>query len=151
MKVVKAPAAYEPEATSIFFAGSIEMGAAEDWQTKLAKELEDIDGLALNPRRDDWDSTWKQSLDEPKFVEQVEWELDAMDAASVIAMYFDKDTKSPITLLELGMHANDDKLIVFCPEGFWKRGNVQVVCERQGIPMAESWKDFVALIRAALA
>lgn len=151
MKVVKAPNAYEPEATSLFLAGSIEMGTAEDWQTRLTKELEGVEGLILNPRRDDWDSSWTQSIENEQFREQVEWELDAMEAASVIAMYFDEETKSPITLLELGLHANEDKLIVMCPEGFWRRGNVEVVCARFGIPMAETWDDFVSLIRAALA
>lgn len=43
---------------SVFLAGSIEMGAAEDWQDKLTKLLNhpNIDYI-LNPRRDDWDST----------------------------------------------------------------------------------------------
>jgi hypothetical protein len=150
MKVVKAPAPYKQSERSLFMAGSIEMGVAEDWQTKLGKELEDIEGLALNPRRDDWDSSWEQSIDDPQFREQVEWEMDAMDAADVIAMYFDKDTKSPITLLELGLHANDGKLIIFCPKGFWRRGNVEVVASRFDIPMAETWEEFVTLIRTAL-
>lgn len=55
------------------------------------------------------------------------------EAADVIAMYFDPDTKAPITLLELGLFARTGKMIVACPEGFWKKGNVEIVCGRYGI------------------
>ena len=74
---------------SIFLAGSIEMGTAADWQTQLVTELGDRDDLAVfNPRREEWDASWRQSIDEPKFREQVEWELDNLERAHVIAMWF---------------------------------------------------------------
>jgi hypothetical protein len=34
--------------------------------------------LVLNPRREDWDSSWIQSIDNPQFREQVEWEIYAL-------------------------------------------------------------------------
>src|SRR5687768_8359461 len=73
---------------SVFLAGSIEMGAAEDWQTQFERSLSDLDVLIFNPRRDEWDSSWQQSIDNPLFREQVEWELDGLERATVIAMYF---------------------------------------------------------------
>ena len=51
----------------------------------------------------------------------------------MIAMYFAPETKAPITLLELGLFARTGKVIVCCPEGYWRRGNVEVVCARFGI------------------
>ena len=48
-------------------------------------------------------------------------------------MYFDPETKSPITLLELGLYARSGKLVVCCPHGFWRRGNVDIVCDRYGV------------------
>ena len=63
------------------------------------------DVVVLNPRRVDWDSSWTQSIREPKFRGQVEWELDALERAQVIAMWFVPETRAPITLLELGLHA----------------------------------------------
>ena len=45
-------------------------------------------------------------------------------------MYFDPKTKSPISLLELGLFAKSGKLVVCCPDGFWKKGNVDIVCQR---------------------
>lgn len=41
---------------SLFLAGSIEMGKAENWQDRITKAFEGIDDIViLNPRRDDWD------------------------------------------------------------------------------------------------
>lgn len=55
--------------------------------------------------------------------------------SDVIALYLEPGTKAPISQLELGLHASGRKLVVCCPEGFWKRGNVQMVCEEYGIPL----------------
>ena len=145
MKVYKAPEKYELGITdkAIFLAGSIEMGKAEDWQSKVIKALENTDYIILNPRRDDWDSSWKQDISNPQFYEQVTWELEALDMADVIIMHFVPDTMSPISLLELGLHANSGKLLVSCPEGFWRRGNVEIVCETYGIPFFTSIDELI--------
>ncbi|RPD64190.1 hypothetical protein L226DRAFT_533500 [Lentinus tigrinus ALCF2SS1-7] len=131
------------EGLSVFLAGSIEMGKAELWQDKLTERLRDLPITILNPRRDGWDSTWEQRKSNPEFAYQVKWELDCQRRADVIAMYFSPDTKSPITLMELGLFASTGKLLVCCPDGFWRKGNVEIVCEEQKIPLTECWKDFV--------
>src|SRR3974390_885282 len=102
MKVIKAPQKLEIDGPAIFLAGSIEMGKAVDWQTLMTNKLYDFKATILNPRRDDWDSSWEQKIENPQFSEQVNWELDALDRADIIAMYFDPKTMSPISLLELG-------------------------------------------------
>ncbi len=121
---------------SVFLAGSIEMGRAEDWQAAVARELEPLakSVILLNPRRDDWDSSWEQRLENPAFHEQVTWEMDMLEQCDTIFFYFAPGTKSPISLLELGLHAASGKVLVCCPEGFWRKGNVDIVCERFGIP-----------------
>jgi len=126
---------------SVFLAGSIEMGVAENWQVRMEKALEGIDCKIYNPRRDDWDSSWEQKASNPQFNEQVSWELSALEQATVIALYFDPTTKSPISLLEFGLF--HDKMVVLCPEGFWRKGNVDIVCQRYNVPMVA---DFDALI-----
>lgn len=150
MIVIKAPGKLSVKGPSVFLAGSIEMGKAEDWQTKITNALSDLPCWVLNPRRDDWDSSWEQKKENSQFREQVEWELKAMDQASVIAMYFDPDTKSPISLLELGLHAHENTLIVCCPEGFWRKGNVDIVCEKYNIPQVDSIDALIAAVRKVL-
>ena len=132
---------------SIFLAGSIEMGKAEEWQKKIVDSLEDKQYIFFNPRRDDWDSSWEQDKGDKNFREQVEWELEALETADFIVMYFDPETQSPISLLELGLHARDGKLIVICPEGFWKKGNVDVTSEYYKIKQMDSIDDFIELLK----
>ena len=138
---VKAPASYDRYRRSVFLAGSIEMGKADNWQARVIKSLQGQEILVLNPRRDDWDSSWNQSIADPQFREQVEWELRAMEDATHILMYFDPSTKSPISLLELGLHAKSGKLIVCCPDGFWRKGYVEIVCRRYGVTMVDNFDN----------
>ena len=149
MIVHKPPSRWTATTRTVFLAGSIEMGSAPNWQATLVAELGDLPVTALDPRRDEWDATWRQRIDEPQFREQVEWELDGLERADVIAMWFDAATRSPITLLELGLHARGGKLIVGCPPGFWRRGNIEVVCARYNIPLYEAWDEFAAAVTAS--
>lgn len=132
-----------PYKTSVFLAGSIEMAKAVDWQTKFEDEVSDLDLIVMNPRRDSWDSSWEQSLDNPHFVEQVNWELDMLEAATIAVVYFDTKTLSPISLMELGLFAKSGKLLVCCPDGFWRKGNVDVVCQRNNIPTFDSLDELI--------
>jgi hypothetical protein len=132
---------------SVFLAGSIEMGAAERWQGRVEEALHDLDAVILNPRREMWDASWAQSIANPPFREQVEWELAGLERAAVVAMYFDPATRAPITLLELGLCARGGRLVVCCPEGYWRRGNVEVVCRRYAIPLYSDLEAMVAEIR----
>lgn len=146
MKEIQAPNSFDIETGKryLFLAGSIEMGVAENWQQKTLRLLADTDWVVFNPRRNDWDSSWVQSADNPKFREQVCWELDALGVADKIILYFDPSTKSPISLLEFGLFATSDKLIVICPEGFWRKGNVDIVCQRHGIKTAKTLEEAIS-------
>ena len=75
--------------------------------------------------------------------------MDHLEQSDIIAMYFDlhPEKLSPITLLELGLHAKDKKLIVCCPDGFLRKGNVQIVCRRYGIDLIDTRKEFEKIVR----
>lgn len=148
MKVIKAPDPISKESNEkyLFLAGSIEMGLAEDWQTEVAHMLENTGWIILNPRREIWGTIQNQSIHDPLFKEQVVWELDGQDAADTILMYFSPETKSPISLLELGLFAKTGKMIVVCPEGFWRKGNIEVMCDRYNIPLLEDLEAAVKML-----
>jgi hypothetical protein len=152
MSIHRPPEAWSTRAgaCSVFLAGSIEMGAATDWQAELVAALGERDLVIVNPRRGAWDASWRQSIDEPKFREQVEWELDGLERCDVIAMWFAPETRAPITLLELGLCAPSGRLVVGCPTGFWRKGNVEVVCARFAVPLADDWPGFVARVAQAI-
>jgi hypothetical protein len=137
----------DTEYTNIFLAGSIEMGVAEHWQKRVIDALSDKPIRFLNPRRDDWDSSWSQDIHNDEFVEQVIWELTSLEQSHLVIMYFDPKTKSPISLLELGLHAKEQKLIVLCPEGFWRKGNVDVVCEYYGINQVDTFDELIEFLK----
>jgi hypothetical protein len=153
MKLYKAPQETPPleiGETSIFLAGSIDMGSAENWQDRMEKDLVDFDNLVIyNPRRDDWDSSWVQDPTEgTQFHEQVTWELDHIESANLVVVYFADGSKSPITLLEFGLLARMDKyVIVYCTPEFYRYGNVKMVADRYGIPVYNDYEDLLTQVR----
>jgi hypothetical protein len=150
MVEIKPPNSGEIQGSTVFLAGSIEMGVAEDWQTKVANRFEKHQVTLYNPRRDEWDSSWKQEQKESKFNEQVNWEMNNLEDCDIIFMYFDPGTKSPISLLELGLHADSGKMIVVCPDGFWRKGNVDIVCTRFNIPLFNSLDDGMGALESKI-
>jgi hypothetical protein len=138
----------EPQLRVLFLAGSIDLGTAPEWQRSLASELLDVPDLViLDPRRDAWDSNWAQSKDDPNLRGQIEWELDGLELADTIAYYFAPGSKSPVTMLELGLHARLGKAVVCCPEGFWRKGNVDIVCMRYGVEQVDDLDALATAIR----
>jgi nucleoside 2-deoxyribosyltransferase len=123
----------------IFLAGSIDEGRAERWQDEAVDFLSARDVTILNPRRSTWDADLRQDIDEPEFERQVDWELDGIERADVVLFHFSPAGPAPITLLELGKAtALDKRVVVSCPPGYWRRGNVQVVCRRSGVTVHDS-------------
>jgi len=131
----------------VFLAGSIEMSTAEEWQNKVITIMQDRSGTLLNPRRTDWDASWKPEASNEQFRKQVEWELKGQEEADIVFMYFDPKTKSPITLLELGLLARDrrrlQRSVVCCPEGFWRKGNIDIICDRYKIWRMSSFEKAI--------
>ena len=125
---------------SVFLAGSIENGAAPDWQAEVIETLTaKVTGnlTILNPRRADWD---------PKCSDlrgQIEWELEALARATKIVMFYAANTISPISLLELGLFARSGRVTVCCPAGYFRRANVSIVCERNKVREVDTLAELI--------
>lgn len=152
MVEIQAPNSTAGRTRRVFLAGSIEMGRADEWQKRFMDATKDMQYTALNPRRSDWDSTWKQSIDNPLFKEQVDWELDGIKEADLVVFYFDQATYSPITLMELGYVAarNWQSAIVCCPKEFWRKGNVDILCQREGITVVTTLEELISAFRTSV-
>lgn len=138
----------EKETVSVFLAGSIEMNKAVRWQDRVQNELSGYNINIYNPRREDWNSDWKQSISEPAFVEQVAWEVRHIEKADIVYFYIDPNTMSPITLWELGLmmkHAH--KIIVCCPEGYWRKGNIDVYSKIFGYALVDNFEVSMDLLK----
>jgi len=157
---VKPPQSYYPKnpfnTISIFLAGSIEMDKAEMWQDQIFKRIKSIgtsnksieEIVIYNPRRDNWDSSWEQSIEDVNFVKQVEWELEHIEQSNLVIFYLQPGTKSPISLMELGIVSkeslsNEKNVIVLCPDGFHRKGNVDITARWFDMNTANDMEDLV--------
>lgn len=77
----------------------------------------------------------------------MEWELNALEKADYIIMFFGKDSKSPISLLEMGLYAKSGKLLVICPDGFWRKGNVDITAEKYGVKQFDSIENVLDYLK----
>ena len=126
--------------TTVFLAGTIDNGDSEDWQHTVAEKLAGRNPhyLLYNPRQEDWHPELEGEMEY-----QVNWELEHLEKANHILMVFLPGSSSPITLLELGLHARSGKLIVVCTSGFYRYDNVRITCERYGVPVYDSLDDAI--------
>jgi nucleoside 2-deoxyribosyltransferase len=137
---------------SIFLAGSIEMGKATPWQDKLVLDLSALNVVIYNPRRTDWDSSWTQDpTPGTKFNEQVTWELYHIQKSDIVVFYFDPETQSPITLMELGYCIGSYKdVVVCCPDGYFRKGNVVITCGLNNVSVLNTYEEFLDEIKNKL-
>ena len=139
-QIIYAPSDEAPRGVkSVFLAGTTSKADTTDWREILSTSLFDMPIMIYNPYRTDWDSSWSEDINFAPYREQVEWELDKQSKADIVVLYFHPATQAPVSLLELGVCMRvPGKAIVVCPEGYWKRGNVQIVCKKFGVEMLDN-------------
>ena len=130
--------------TKIFMAGTIDMGNSRDWQMELYETFSSMDGryILFNPRQEHWDASRPGEMDY-----QVRWELDHLEQADMIVMYILGTSKSPISLLEMGLHARGGKMHVICEKDFYRYDNVRITCDWYGVPMYETLDEFLKVLQ----
>lgn len=134
---------------TVFLAGSIEMDSAPKWQQDFIDKCSFLpdDWVFLNPRRKEWDNSIVQSIENPHFYQQVDWEMTYLEQADHRVFYFAPGTMSPITLLELGKYGSQYSAIVVCPEGYLRKGNVEIFCHKHSIPFYDNLEQVVNQFR----
>ncbi|KAI0204576.1 hypothetical protein F4808DRAFT_414143 [Astrocystis sublimbata] len=123
---------------SVFLAGTTTAVGNIDWREKLSVALEGYPITIFNPNRPDWDNTWREDIAFGPYREQVLWELDKQEKADLVVVYFHPATVAPVSLLEFGLSARiPGKVVAIAPQGYAKRGNVQLVCQKYDIDFLE--------------
>ena len=80
----------------------------------------------------------------------MEWELKAQEDADLCLYVLLDDGKGPITMLEIGLFARKDAVLCI-EEGFYRRGNLEIVAERYNIPIYRKLGDMLRDLCTALA
>lgn len=120
--------------TTIFLAGTIDMGNSADWQAALVKTFSSNEGryILYNPRR----SSFTNTPEEMEY--QVNWELDHLEKSDTIIMNILGSSKSPVTLLEMGLFMRSGKLLVACEPDYYRYSNVRITCAKYNVPLYNS-------------
>lgn len=147
MNVITAPDTHALTSPTVFLAGSIEQGTADMWQEKAIKYFSILSGTVCNPRRENWDNTWNQDGSNAELTNQITWELEHLEKSDYVLFYFDPNTKSPITLLELGLMLQSGKhVVVVCSKEYWRYANVAVTCKRYWVPVVDTLEEGLNLL-----
>lgn len=120
-----------PGTKSVFLAGTIDNGDSSNWQEELINKCKDLNITFFNPRRKEW----IQNPTSEDIEKQIKWEQEHLDSANTIIMCLLDNSKSPISLLELGLYARSGKLLVFCNKAFYRYDNVRLTCQKYNIPL----------------
>lgn len=116
------------------------MGKAVLWQERMAVFLSSLPITVNNPRSGHWSPNGAQEAKTESSRNQVECELSVLEKSDVICFFFHVETKSPVTMMELGFWARSAKVVVCCDNQFWRAGNVNLVCERYGTFLVETFE-----------
>ncbi|KAK7943622.1 uncharacterized protein PG986_012735 [Apiospora aurea] len=141
------PAPIHPH--TVFLAGTTTAAndGSGDWRVALCTTLSTHPITFYNPLRPDWDASWRNDAACAPFREQTQWELDRQTRAGLVVVYLGPHTDAPVSLLELGLVTNK-QVLVCAHEGYKKRGNVQLLCQKFGIEMVDTTADFpLAILR----
>lgn len=142
--VIKPPASLDANGRyTVFLPSSIGL----EINRFVESELSDLDIAIYSSWPDDDQAAWEPRHDDTFFRQQVIWELNAGRQADLIILCFPPGVKTPISLMELGLFAEEDKLCVLSPVGYWRKGNVDIVCQMYGIPLFDSWDSLLHHVR----
>ncbi len=129
--------------TKVFLAGTIDMGNSTDWQADVKNWFSGQKGryLLFNPRRNSWNGGADGEMEY-----QVNWELEHLEQADIIIMNILGSSKSPVTLLEMGLFARSGKLYVACEPDFYRYDNVRITCDYYGVPLYNSIEELLEIM-----
>ena len=131
----------ESKNKSVFLAGTIDNGDSLNWQDKTIIELINLGFNCdiYNPRVEHWNPN--ATKEEVEY--QIKWEQNHLDNADLIVMVLLDDSKSPISLLELGLYAKSKKIVVFCTTNFYRWDNVRLTCDKYNIELIQDLNPLI--------
>jgi len=151
------------DSVKIYLGGTMDFSGnpASDWQQAfidgLAKLTDPLKGLLLiknlnffifNPKVPP-QSAVGASLDNPDFINQMQWRLQMQDMSDVIFLNIMKKSVSPVPILEFGSLVQSGKLVVRTSEEYQLYSHVRLYCEKYQIPLLTGKTSVKDVILAA--
>lgn len=125
----------------VFLAGSIDLKLKGNWRNKLidivGNKVHFIDPTISN----------HDELDDNQMKKHINWELDALNLADKVFLNFLPDSKSPISLIELGLYVRTPKLIVVCPDEFYQSRYIKTLCEKYKVTIFNDFNQAIKYIK----
>ena len=119
---------------TLFLAGAIDMGRAENWQQAVIAGLESRDDLIiLNPRRVAFNNMSPELADE-----QMLWEFDALERANTVFMWFPGNSTAHTSFFEAGFYWQSGKLFVGADPQYHRYRYLQLMADRYRIELHSS-------------
>src|SRR5262249_6781880 len=131
---------------TVFLAGGI--SDAKNWQSQLVRLLRGIDATILNPRRAQFPAG-----NPTENRRQIEGEFRHLAKADLVAFWFPPETLCPIALLELGICAATNRLLIVGtpPKSARRRDlKIQLRLRRPDVQIVQSIGDLAAQITDTL-
>lgn len=132
----------------IYLAGSEDISGdpKKDWQSAFANGLVSLTNstnglimfkntkyLIINPK-----SAPQQpqvSLDNPEFIQKLNWRYDMMNLADAVVFNFMARTQSQVPFMEFGYLLSSRKMVVRCSDKYMNYPYVKSLCEKLQVPL----------------
>lgn len=124
----------------IFLAGSIDLKLSSNWREELIVKSGNHH-FYFDPTNKNHDD-----LDQKQMENHIKWELDALCMADKIILNFLPNSTSPISLVELGLYVSTTKLIVVCPNEFYKSNYINILCKKYKTPLFNTINEALQVI-----
>lgn len=121
----------------IFLAGSMDVNVTNTWRNSIVNELYNTYDF-FDPTIDNHDN-----LTDTQMRNHILWELKALELSDIVLLNLLPESKSPISLIELGMYVKTNKLIVVCPEEFYTSRYLEELCSYYKVDLYKSLLDFL--------
>ena len=116
----------------VFLAGSMPAQKDTNWRHEAINKLGDGYHF-FDPTNPDHDT-----LNDEQMRAHIKWELDALKLSDYVVLNFLPDSTSPISLVELGLYMASEKLLVICPQEFYKWRYIDTLCKEYGTPIFQN-------------
>ncbi|SEC82566.1 Nucleoside 2-deoxyribosyltransferase like [Tenacibaculum sp. MAR_2009_124] len=108
----------------VFLAGSLSIDKIDNWRNTLVNSYSTNFDF-IDPTNDNY-----VLLNTSQMEKHINWELEGLELSDIIFMNLLPESKSPISMVELGLYAKSNKLIICCPEIFYQYRYIKTIAKK---------------------